>query len=229
MKKNMPKEEVINLVERVFNVILNSTDLNDIIDLLIKEKKLAANKINELKFPRISFHLTHNDIFELKSKNYINEDYKFILNPKDLENESTLTKLLYSIVWKNGDLGKEGHILKGIDGVKKDDDKALVFYQFGKYIGDIHKKEPIIDQHTLRAYGIYLCLTNQISRIGNGGKQIMDIDYYRKLSLTKKSEIPLIEDYKKFIQSHFLYTENDFVYSLDMILFALGKAIKLSK
>ena len=168
----------------------------------------------------------------LLEKKYINKDFILVINNDDLENESLLAKLLYSILWKNGDLGKESHILEGISGKIKEDDKALVFYQFGKYIGDKNKLEPIIDQHTLRSYGVYLCINGQIERIEKILKVdsgYLNLNYYRCLSNSSKNEIPLIEDYKSWIKNHKLYSTNDFVYVLDLLLFSLGKSIKSFK
>ena len=225
--------EVQLLVDKVFNIINNANSLNPIQDLLIYEPELKLNKINTLKYPRIEFGFSSNDINSLIKMGYISEDYKIAISSDDFEKESLLTKLLYSIVWKNGDLGKEKHILEGISNNEKIDDKALVFYQFGKYLGDPSKKEPIIDQHTLRAYGVYLCLNNKIDRvfekIPNRRKNTAPLNenYYRKLSNTTKKEIPLIQDYKNWIKEHKLYYEKDFVYILDLVLFALGKSIKL--
>jgi hypothetical protein len=48
-----------------------------------------------------------------------------------------LTKLLYATLWKNGDLKKIKHIIKGIrDGDTENDQQedALFFYHFGKYL-----------------------------------------------------------------------------------------------
>jgi len=228
----MNKTETLLLVERVFDVITTANTLTQIQNLLISEPELKANKINTLKYPRIEFNFSSNDINNLLSKNYISDDYKLKISSIELEKESVLTKLLYSIIWKNGDLGKEKHILEGISNRDKNDDKALVFYQFGKYLGDPSRKEPIVDQHTLRAYGVFLCIKNEIGRIiekiPNRKKNTAPLndDYYRKLSSTTKKEIPLIQDYKNWIMSHKLYSDIDFVYTLDLVLFSLGKSIK---
>ena len=218
------------LVIKVFDVINNANKIEDISELLITESELSKNKINISKYPKIEFDLTQDDINSLKMLNYLSLDNKFKISKEELNEQSIITKLLYSIIWKNGDLGKEKHIIDGLLNIDKTDEKGLVFYNFGKYLGD--KKEPIIDQHTLRSYGIYLCINNEIKniieRIPERRKNFkkMDITYYRKLSITSKKELPLIEDYKNWIKKNKLYKNKDFVYTLDLILFALGKAIK---
>jgi hypothetical protein len=40
---------------------------------------------------------------------------------------------------------------------------GLVFNQFGKHLAD--HKEPIIDQHVLRAFGIHLCKDSDSAQI----------------------------------------------------------------
>jgi hypothetical protein len=232
----MKIDEVKLLVSSIFNTIIKAENTSEISQLLNTNIDLQKNKIDIKKYPKIEFHLNQNDISNLKSKNYISNDYKLTISAKELEMQSELTKLLYSIIWKNGDLGKEKHILEGVIGKEKEDEKGLIFYQFGAYIGDPNRKEPIIDQHTLRAYGLYLCLINDIKKIFNGKigkKEVNSIDdyiyYYLKLSNTTKKEILLINDYKNWIQKHKLYKEKDFVYILDLVLFALGKSIKSKK
>lgn len=222
----------IELVKNVFNVIEKANNVNEIYSLLTSEPELFKNKINTLKYPKIEYTLSDNDIKLLKKINYISTDNRLNISKEELNKQSLLTKLLYSIIWKNGDLGKEKHIIEGVLNFNKIDEKGLVFYHFGKYLGDEKKKEPIIDQHTLRAYGIYLCLSNKINNIidiipkKRKNFKNMDVDYYRKLYITSRKELPLISEYKKWIKNHKLYENIDFVYTLDLVLFALGKSIK---
>lgn len=225
----MTTSEAIQLVKNTFLHITNSKNINELQSILNNVEVLSKNKIKTEKYPKIEFSISSNEVEELKKIGIISSDLKFSFNSETFDNESLLTKLLYSIVWKNGDLGKENHILSGICGHEKKDEKGYVFYQFGKFLGDQNKEEPIIDQHTLRAYGAYLCLDNQISRILACIKEenkSIDFEYYRKLKLTTKNEVPLIEDYKKWIKQQYLFKQKDFVYNLDLVLFALGKAIK---
>ncbi len=228
----MNNEEAKLLVKNVFKVIEEARNLEEINLLLDNEPLLSKNRINTLKYPKIEFTLSENDINYLKTNNFITNDNKLNLNSDELNSKDTLFKLLYSIIWKNGDLGKEKHVIEGILKFNKVDEKGIVFYHFGKFIGDIDKKEPIIDQHTLRAYGIYLEINGKVDeifeKIPNKNKKIkkMNLEYYRKLSITSKKELPLIESYKNWIKQHKLYKHENFTYSLDLVLFALGKSIK---
>ena len=62
--------------------------------------------------------------------NYISMDNRLNISKEELDKQSLLTKLLYSIIWKNGDLGKEKHIIEGVLNFNKIDEKGLVFYHF---------------------------------------------------------------------------------------------------
>jgi hypothetical protein len=64
-----------------------------------------------------------------------------------------LTKLLYAVLWKNGDLAKVKHVVKGILDKRDESDNSIIFYQFGRHLSE-KKSEPIVDQHVLRAFGI---------------------------------------------------------------------------
>src|SRR5690606_32497026 len=99
-----------------------------------------------------------------------------------------LAKLLYSVLWKNGDLLKVKHIIEGIVSEEIDDkENGLVFYQFGKYLAKM-PGEPIIDQHVLRAFGAYKA---------NGDKE--KLKRLKRLSLITIKEKKLIYEYKSWL------------------------------
>ncbi len=231
----MDNNKAKKIVKAVFSAIKNAKSVAEIFSLLDSEPVLIRSKINTSKYPRIHFDITQREIEGLVKSKYLSSDYKLAISMESLKKESAFTKLLYSILWKNGDLGKEKHIIDGVLGSTKEDHSGLVFYHFGKYLGDPNKRQPIVDQHTLRAYGIYLCVENLIDRINSEiskkrkNSKKLDIEYYRKLSVTSKKEIYLINDYKAWIEQHHLYRHDDFVYVLDLVLFALGKAVKKVK
>ena len=230
MKMDTKKAE--NLVMLVFEKINKSKSSNCLIDLL-KMKELIKNKLDTKKYPKINFTISNDELKKLSEIGYL-ANSKLNVNSIDFEKESTLVKLLYSILWKNGDLGKEKHIICGINNESKGDNKAIVFYHFGKYLADSLRSKPIIDQHTLRAFGVYLCVTNQIQKVekkirNNKSKIILTTEYYLKLNTASFREIPLVDEYEEWIKSHHLNIEDDFVYNLDLVLFALGKTIKYKK
>jgi hypothetical protein len=102
------------LVIKVFDVINNANKIEDISQLLITESELSKNKINISKYPKIEFDLSQSDVNSLKNLNYLSLDNKLKISKEELNKQSILTKLLYSIIWKNGDLGKEKHIIDGL-------------------------------------------------------------------------------------------------------------------
>lgn len=103
----MNNEEAKLLVKNVFKVIEEARNLEEINLLLDNEPLLSKNRINTLKYPKIEFTLSENDINYLKTNNFITNDNKLNLNSDELNSKDTLFKLLYSIIWKNGDLGKK--------------------------------------------------------------------------------------------------------------------------
>ena len=96
----------------------------------------------------------------------------------------------------------------------------MVFYQFGKYLTK-KKGEPIIDQHVLRAFKLYL----------TDAKNDTEICKVRNLVTIGKNDVELIDDYKNWLTSEAisdeLKRETDYAYHIDKILYAVGKKIKL--
>lgn len=157
--------------------------------------------MNDKKYPKLNFGITKDELENFGDR---------IPQNLDLSKESTLTKLLYAIVWKNGDLGKEEHIIKGIK--ESNDTERIVFYQLGKHLTD--RKQPIYDQHVLRAFQFYENIEIEKNKV------IGD-------SVTKTQHGELADRYVQWITEtaqtkHF----ECYTYWVDKILFALGKKIK---
>ncbi|MBK9490049.1 MAG: hypothetical protein IPO07_15690 [Haliscomenobacter sp.] len=149
------------------------------------------NRMNIIEtYPKIEFDIKPDEIQGLIDNHFIDKE----LNLKtDITSKlkDSLTKLLYAMVWKNGDLKKIKHIIKGIQNAKEDSDDqndALVFYQFGKYLTKA-SGQPIIDQHVIRAFAVYRT------------KEDNEISSLRKLSTSKKADKSLIDEYKKWLCS----------------------------
>ncbi len=165
------------------------------------------------KYPKIGFQITANDIKDLEQQNILRGvDFKE-LNQEGLK--TPLEKLLYAVLWKQGDLVKLKHIIEGIKSTEKSDfDKkeALVFFQFGKFLGS--ENEPIIDQHVLRAFGIFKTEDEH------------KIEEYRKMELIEFKHKSLIEDYKQWLNKLPLNKNQDALFKIDRILMSIGKKIK---
>jgi len=235
-KEQTQKFLAVGLINRI-NVMTDQEAKDfatDIFDRIKKSKTIAdLERIEKLKimpkyrmkidqFPKIEFDIKPDEIQVLIDNKIIDKDLNF---SKDITSKltDTLTKLLYATAWKNGDLKKIKHIIKGIldhEDCNDNQEEALVFYQFGKYLTKTFE-QPIIDQHVIRAFGIYKATNN---------KEITDL---RKLQTLNKKQLQLISDYKEWLTSEGiskeLRQEMDYTYYIDKLLYATGKTIKINK
>jgi hypothetical protein len=212
-------------IKGIFKQIENATSIEELKSIenqdqyaYLKDKKF---NIPESKYPRLDISLTKEDITSLKEKNFLDKDgvlCKSIATKNDLLTPlSPLEKLLYSILWKNGDLGKEKHIHDGVIG--RDDKKnALVFYYFGKHLAE--KSNPIIDQHVIRAWKSFKAVNDESQNfeeklgekdVTRKDKEVCEdyIDWQNKIKMKIKKDVHI-----------------DFAYYVDRLLFALGKYLK---
>lgn len=212
-------DQIFNLIE---NLDLNKNASKQIEYIFEKFPFLINKKPNIAKFPRLKFNINSNDVENLKQINLIDEDNKINFTHFDTSNLSPLEKILYSILWKQGDLGKERHIISGILNSSQTDD-GLVFYYFGRHLQN-NKENPIVDQHVIRAFRIKECCN------------IEKIDYIRskdygiskKDSKAKKNVIENYLTWHKLIRSkHNINEQEDLTYNLDLLFFALGKYLKI--
>jgi hypothetical protein len=212
----MTTEKAIKLVTDVFEAINKSETIDDI--------KAIAKNLNipsKNNYPEIKFRITHQEIKDLIESGNLPEEYD--LSDKITNSSDTLTKLLYSLVWKMGDLKKLRHIIQGIiDSDKINDNKedALVLYYFGGYLTKT-KGHPIIDQHVIRAFGVYKATDQE------------KIDSLLKLQTINSKHKDIINQYIEWLDSTELKKElksnNNYSYYLDKLLFATGKTIKRKK
>lgn len=208
----MEAKRAKELTDRIFEKILRAESIEALKKIL--EDFDQKNKMNSDKYPRIKFKINYDEIEKhLNEEGNLPNDNSLITDP--------LAKLLYALAWKNGDLVKIKHIVKGIKDVENhsfDKDDGLVFYQFGKYLAK-KNNEPIIDQHVIRAFKVFQ------------SKNDNEIESLRKINLlNNKIHKNYIEDYKQWLRKDSnieLRNHEDFTYYVDQILFALGKTIKL--
>ncbi|MEQ9466455.1 MAG: hypothetical protein RLN88_03535 [Ekhidna sp.] len=216
----MNHEQAKETVDEIFNSIRTATS-NEHIDELISGE-LYKNKMDSEAYPYLHFSLTPSEIQELINSRLINSDGNITPNISERDDLNPLTKLLYSVLWKNGDLKKIKHIVQGIQQIDEptsDKEDGLVFYQFGKFL--TKTGQPIIDQHVLRAFAIYRTT------------DLHEVEQLRWKGTLNKKDRPLIEDYKNWLKSNELTaelrSEHEYSYHIDQLLFALGKTIKTSK
>jgi hypothetical protein len=178
----------------------------------LKDKKVD---IPENKYPRLDISLTADEIKFLKEKGLLNENGSIPLKLAKNNALSPLEKLLYSILWKNGDLGKEKHIHDGVIG-RPDKKDSLVFYYFGKHLAN--KSNPIIDRHVIRAWLSFQASKNKFQNI----EKILS-----KKDVTPKDK-EACQEYIDWQNNHKLKKVEpiEFTYYVDRLLFAFGKYLK---
>jgi len=185
---------------------------------LIGKYDLKSEHINRNKYPVIEFQISHDEIKQMIVNKIIDCDGNIkIYSASGDMNLTSLEKLLYSILWKEGDINKIKYIIKGIKNDKSNIEKGQVFFQFGRFLSD--KKEPIIDQHVIRT-----------SMIRNA-IEITAIEKAISINQLDKKNIQDVEKYIEWIDSICKDSENrkDILISIDEVLFALGKKIKKGK
>ena len=218
----MNNVEVKELVEKVFNLIYHAKNFEDLENIIDDNIVLQNNKKEIDVYPRIEFSISDNDIKYLINERVLDDNHNISIDYMR-NNINPLNKLLYSIIWKQGDLLKLNHIVKGINYNSGDIiEDGIVFNQFGKYLAN-RDIEPIIDQHVIRAFGCKKYPIND-PKFCN----------FRKMAALNKSHLADIECYKILVKSGDINPEinpkdKEFLYFVDNVLFALGKAIKLKK
>jgi hypothetical protein len=196
-------------VSKLFTVLENSNAKN------VKQtifKDFGLKLIKEQKYPKIEFNLSVEEIRQLKETGILTDENKFNKNLADGKTMlDPLSKILYAMLWKNGDLGKEHVIIDGIENTSKTFPKnSLVFFQFGRYLEN--HNEPIIDQHVLRCFLI------------RNEKDCSKIREYLSLASIDKYENK-INEYKKWVKNTVkkgIINQKD----IDEILFAYGRKLK---
>ena len=111
------------LVRDLLNMICLSKsigELRSIPDKLDYGSQIKKN-MPGTKFPRLILRVSIEEIEFLREEGVISERMQFssILATGEYAQGKRMTpleKLLYSILWKNGDLGKERHLISGIFG-----------------------------------------------------------------------------------------------------------------
>lgn len=174
-------------------------------------------------YPRLPFSITETEIKALKASGWINETNQ--LNVEKFAEASTTEKLLFSLIWKNGDLRKIAKIVDGIEGKEATENDFITFMHFGNYLRN-PVENIIIDQHVIRAYQIIKALSE--GKEINNSKIITSI---RKKQTLKGKDKELIAAYKNWIRENQLIhpdikRDHRYLQVMDDLLFAVGKYLK---
>lgn len=223
---NPSNTKACELVAEVFEQIRRAATDKALEDIVNNNPLLKQNKMSEKTYPPIRFFVSLSEIEDLQRTGVLDREGR-LTSALNGESMSALEKLLFAIVWKNGDLGKERHIVKGIqlaNGVPTGgiQDRGLVFSQFGKYLSD--RNHPIIDQHVMRSFSLYKkcgdAASDEISKIR------------RKSSFVKEDKV-MISAYEEWLESDELQLSlrqlSGYKFYIDKVLFALGRHLKLGR
>jgi len=213
----MNNEEAKTLVRCVFQSIEHAESEYDFGNIVEKDPILKKNRFDPSKYPDLKISLTVDDIANLKKSGILSGENK-ILPVKETSSHTALEKLLYSVLWKNGDLGKEVHIVEGVLSTEegKDDsskENGLVFYQYGKHLAK--REEPIVDQHTIRAFLLFKNL--------NSSDSVVTI--IRKKGTLEREDLLAFKEWIALRTNGGVEQQ----FHIDKVLFALGKSIKITR
>ena len=212
--------EALKLVETTFKEILDSRDVSALKDMLNNQPTLKKWRMDRSKYPELQLELTAKDISSLLADK-VDEDLRLHAD-LSARLETPLEKLLYALAWKNGDLQKVAHIIKGAADVRPTsltNGPGQVFRQFGRHLAD--RSESIVDQHVLRAFELYEQMNTS---------NPVKVEAIRK-KINWDKDVACIERYKLWLNEHFnerQISEPEYVVTIDMVLFALGRAVKIT-
>ncbi len=210
------------LIEEVYDKIKTKTYTipEGIIEYGISKKKYPKELIHYLR------NMNDEDKMSFKKK-CANNTKKENLNVEKKHLNSSVSKLLYLMVWKQGSLDKFDQIAEGLNSEKEltvaysKKNKPFVFFQFGRHI---MFNEPIVDQHSIRSFAALIQLKKiEIKAFQNKIIQFKDI----KTSLLTNVHKELIVEYVKWVQS--ITMQRDEMDQIDDLMYGLGKYLKTVK
>lgn len=219
----MNNAQALTLVDGVFADILRAHSVDELSAIVSERPELHVNRLDRQDYPELRLSISSDEIATLMAEGLLTDGGEF--HPRISDRAlSPLEKLLYSIVWKNGDLSKVTHIVEGVRGVHAEtvrkNGPGQVFHQFGRHLAD--KREPIIDQHVLRGFLFWRADRNNEKKM----------NAIRRIALLN-NQASGINDYKGWLKTERfdpqLKESADYLMHIDSTLFALGKTIKQDK
>jgi hypothetical protein len=212
----LSNEEALSLVRGTFDAVYAARTLEALNEIVSKNDRLLKNAMSETRYPKLKFSLAREELADLRTKGILDAENRLNF---DGYKPSAIEKLLYSVLWKNGDIGKERHIVRGVtssdsQGAGED---GLVFYYFGRHLRD--KSNPIVDQHVIRAFRLH-----ELSQ----GSSREDLTTVRKNAKVEEETIRRYISWLKSLNSD-LTVHPGYQFHVDKVLFALGKAVKITK
>jgi len=168
----------------------------------------------ESRYSDLDIRIGKEEVELLLETGIINKNYQLESISADA---NVITRLLFALLWKTGDLVKLKPVIAGILADDSRKESGLVYQQFGRFLsGD--PAEPIIDQHIIRAFGIY-----------QSGEDMEKQQYYQQLTTLGKQDLAIINGYKQWLKKDLrksLREQDGYTYHVDKVLFAVGKMVK---
>ena len=199
----------VSVIKAIAGQITQAQQYNDWKDILERDPIHRFRK-DEAKYPDIS------QLFKPEELGLVPN----MIHPAKLTTPTE--KLLYAILWKNGDLLKIPHLVNGLKGKANHATSAITFYHFGKFLA--HPDEnPIIDQHVLRAFKV----VEETDQTDEKGLQ----KNVRSGLLTIKNKEDC-ERYTSWVKRQYAESQGidiiTFFQIIDDVMFAFGRFIKSS-
>jgi hypothetical protein len=178
---------------------------------------------NDQSYPSIPFTISPEEIKIIASDGHVSK----LIGLGKGEGKSGLEKLLLAMAWKQNDLKKLGGIIRGIQSVADDPEghqfpeKSMVFYFFGRHLA-IPTRNPIIDQHVIRAFAVLHSEGNE------------ELKWQKRGTLTgTKNDQEIVKLYlewhSKLITAKKIGNsdkDRNFLEEIDFVLMQLGRRIK---
>ena len=127
-----------------------------------------------------------------------------------------LTKLLYALSWKQGDINKINHVIRGIlnsDNEDKEGSSGPVLFQFGRHLAQPHA-EPIIDQHVIRAYSVWKA------------NSAIEAEDAQRIAILRTEHSAVVRGYRLWFQGIVSKKNRLRGDVIDDLVFAVGNSIK---
>lgn len=202
----MSDREAIKLVEKTI-LKIKAAKNNKELEKIPGELSFRFS-YDERKYPPLTFEFSNKEIKSIET--IFSKDQGVAIDIQPLLKDP-ITKLLYALVWKQGDLIKLNAIADGLTGTEPESNRPVIFHQFGKHLAN--REEPIVDQHVLRAFAV--------------STVIGDISKVAEIRKKNNFDFDLINSYKEWFKKTKLSEHNSGTI-LDHIMFGLGKTIKSS-
>ncbi|WP_378184700.1 hypothetical protein ACE939_08150 [Aquimarina sp. W85] len=203
------KSEALNYTDLILK-IENAKTLEEL-QSIYANTEFGKYKFDKNKYPNFDFTISKEEIRSLEDVNAIGKEGQLLHEYfRDGKKLTTIEKLLYSYIWKRGELNRFPSMISGIKGDDYMRNTGQVLNQFGKYLSNDNFNEPIVDQHVIRAFRV--CIEdNESSTSGTVNYRIIQDYRHWLLNLVNKKNLKN----KKLA-----------IAIIDKIMFSIGKSLK---